>query len=71
MGVRQEATSEEIKDLKRCLNDLVSVLALPAIWSGFQPPQIVHALLDALPLRRLAQTFASAPEFVCPPASPR
>jgi signal transduction histidine kinase len=48
MGVRQEDTSGEIKHLKRCLNDLLSVLALPAMWSGFQPSQIVHTLLDAL-----------------------
>src|SRR5580698_6744919 len=48
MGVRQENTSGEIKRLKRCLNDLVSVLALPAMWSGSQPSQIVHTLLDAL-----------------------
>src|SRR5216684_2490577 len=48
MGVRQKGTSGEIKRLKRCLNDLVSVLALPAMWSGSQPSQIVHTLLDAL-----------------------
>src|SRR5216683_3510604 len=48
MGERQEDTSGEIKRLKRCLNDLVSVLALPAMWSGSQPSQIVHTLLDAL-----------------------
>jgi PAS domain S-box-containing protein len=48
MSVRQEHTSEEVKRLQRCLNDLVSVLALPAIWSGSQPFQIVHILLDAL-----------------------
>ena len=48
MGVRQEDTSGEIRHLKRCLNDVVSVLALPAMWSGSQPSQIVHTLLDAL-----------------------
>src|SRR6266436_4378459 len=48
MGIRLEDTSGEIKHLKRCLNDLVSVLALPAMWSGSQPSQIVHTLLDAL-----------------------
>src|SRR6202790_3567902 len=48
MGVRQEDTSGEINPLKRCLNDLVSVLALPAMWSGSQPSKIVHTLLDAL-----------------------
>ena len=48
MDVRQEDTSGEIKRLQRCLNDLVSVLALPAMWSGSQPSQIVHTLLDSL-----------------------
>src|SRR5580700_10874816 len=48
MDVQQEHTSEEVKRLQRCLNDLVSVLALPAMWSGSQPSQIVHTLLDAL-----------------------
>src|SRR5258708_25869406 len=48
MGVRQEDTSGEIKYLKRCLNDLVSVLALPAMWSGSQSSQIVNTLIDAL-----------------------
>jgi len=48
MDVRQEDTSGEIKRLQRCLNDMVSVLALPAMWSGSQPSQIVHTLLDAL-----------------------
>src|SRR5450755_1697905 len=48
MDLRQEDTSGEIKHLKRCLNDLVSLLALPAMWSGSQPSQIVHTLLDAL-----------------------
>jgi hypothetical protein len=46
--VRPEDTSGEVKRLERCLNDLVSVLALPAMWSGSQPSQIVHTLLDAL-----------------------
>ena len=40
--------TEEIKHLQRCVNDLISVLALPAMWSGGEPSQIVHTLLDAL-----------------------
>src|SRR5450631_3253619 len=48
MGVRQEDTSGEVRHLKRCLNDMVSVLALPAMWSGSQPSQIVHTVLDVL-----------------------
>ena len=48
MGVAQEDMSGEVKRLQRCLNDLVSILALPAMWSGGPPSQIVHTLLDAL-----------------------
>src|ERR1700722_9117346 len=48
LSARQEHGSGEGKRLQRCLNDLVSVLALPAMWSGSQPSQIVHTLLDAL-----------------------
>lgn len=40
--------AEEIKRLQRCINDLVSVLALPAIWAGGDQPQVVETLLDAL-----------------------
>ena len=40
--------AEEIKHLRRCVNDLISVLALPAMWSGGEPSQIAHTLLDAL-----------------------
>ena len=40
--------TEEIKRLQRCINDLVSVLALSAMWSGAEPSQIAHTLLDAL-----------------------
>jgi PAS domain S-box-containing protein len=40
--------AEEIKYLRRCVNDLISVLALPAMWRGGEPSQIVHTLLDAL-----------------------
>src|SRR3984893_5746154 len=48
MDLRQEDASGEIKRLNRCLNDLLSVLALPAMWSGSPPSQIVHTLLDTL-----------------------
>ncbi len=48
MEVRLEHASGEIKQLQRCINDLVSLLALPAIWSGSNPIQILHILLDAL-----------------------
>ena len=40
--------ADEIKDLKACLNDLITVLALPAIWSIHEPSQIASTLLEAL-----------------------
>ncbi len=43
-----EHPQDEIKRLRRCVNDLVSILALPAMWSGAEPSQIVHTLLDSL-----------------------
>jgi PAS domain S-box-containing protein len=48
MDVQPRDPAEEIKGLERCINDLVSVLALPAMWSGGDPSRIVHTLLDAL-----------------------
>ena len=48
MEVQSELASGEIKHLQRCINDLISLLALPAIWSGGDPSQVLHTLLDAL-----------------------
>jgi PAS domain S-box-containing protein len=48
MAVQPESSTEEIRRLRRCINDLVSVLALPAIWAGGTPSHIVENLLDAL-----------------------
>src|SRR5580693_8166570 len=48
MEVQSEHASGEIKHLQRCINDLISLLALPAIWSGGDPSQVLHTLLDAL-----------------------
>jgi signal transduction histidine kinase len=48
MEVRPERASGEIKHLQRCINDLISLLALPAVWSGGDPSQILHTLPDAL-----------------------
>ena len=38
----------EVKRLQRCMNDLVGVLALPAVWSGSQPNRILETFLDAV-----------------------
>jgi PAS domain S-box-containing protein len=48
MGGPLEVSLGEIKRLQRCVNDLVSVLALPAIWAGGEPSQVIRTLLPAL-----------------------
>src|SRR5207237_4707457 len=48
MEAEMAQAADEIKRLKACINNLISVQALPAIWSGGQPSQIVSALLDML-----------------------
>ena len=52
-----EDRSDEIRRLQGCINDLVSLLALPALWRGRGPPQVVDTLLDAL-LSMLRLDFA-------------
>jgi len=59
MEAEIEQAVNEIKRLKDCINNLISVQALPAIWSGGQPSQIVSALLDML-LEMLGLDFAYA-----------
>jgi len=56
MKVQLEHPADEIKRLQRCINDLISLLALPAMWSGRKPGDIVHTLLDSL-LRMLDLDF--------------
>jgi PAS domain S-box-containing protein len=48
--MHQQSTdpATEVKRLQRCMNDLVSVLALPAVWSGCEPSRILDTFLDAL-----------------------
>src|SRR5438270_7865839 len=45
-----EHTADEIEigHLQGCINDLISVLALPAMWGGKEAAQIVCTLLDVL-----------------------
>jgi PAS domain S-box-containing protein len=59
MEVQIERPAEEIKRLQRCINDLISVLALPAMWTGQEPAQIVGRLLDVM-LGMLRLDFAYA-----------
>jgi PAS domain S-box-containing protein len=54
-----ETTSEEIRQLQACINNLVSVMALPALWDGQDPGQLVVTLLEAL-IRMLHLDFVRA-----------
>jgi hypothetical protein len=49
MKVERGQPIDDIKRLQRCINDLVGIVALPALWSGAEPSQIVRSLLDVLP----------------------
>jgi len=59
MDIPPDRSAEEIKRLQRCINDLVSVLALPALWSGGEPVRVASASLDVL-LGMLRLDFAYA-----------
>jgi signal transduction histidine kinase len=48
MDAGVDPTPDETKRLQRCVNDLTSLLALPAIWSGGDPSHILRTLIDAL-----------------------
>src|SRR5512147_2062244 len=48
MGAQLEQPTEEITRLRQCDSDLVSLVALPAIWTGGEPPRIGRTLLEVL-----------------------
>lgn len=56
METTRESLAEEVELLRRCLNDLVSVMALPSLWAGAESQDIVENVLDAL-LRMLGLAF--------------
>jgi hypothetical protein len=43
-----ESPAEEVTRLRGCLNDLATMMALPALSTGGEPSQILSTLLDAL-----------------------
>ena len=43
-----ESPAEEVTRLRDSLNDLRGIMALPAVWTGGEPPRIVSTSLDAL-----------------------
>ena len=77
MDTSCESPAEEVALLRRCLNDLVSIMALPALWGGGESAQIARTLVDAL-LGMLRPAFVfvrlnnpgggpSSTEIVCGP----
>ena len=48
MEAQIESPAEEIRRLQHCMNDLLSLLALPVIWSGGNPEHIARTLIDVL-----------------------
>src|ERR1700730_16842815 len=59
MSATVDAAADEIRRLNGCINDLTTILARPATWSGYESSQIVNILLDTL-LRILRLDFAYA-----------
>ena len=59
----------EITRLQGCINDLVSVLSLPAVWTGHETSQIATTLLDVL-VRILRLEFAYLRTSAQPDYSP-
>jgi PAS domain S-box-containing protein len=55
----REQPAEEMKRLQRCIDDLVSILALPAIWTGSEPRHLIGTLIESLqPMLRLELVYA-------------
>ena len=48
MDELRESPADEAARLRGCLNDLVSITALPALWTGAGPRHVARTLLDAL-----------------------
>jgi hypothetical protein len=43
-----ETTPDEVQALRRCIRDLVSLAALPAIWMNYDLPRGLQNLADVL-----------------------
>jgi PAS domain S-box-containing protein len=63
MKVERRRPTEEIQHLQRCIDDLVGIVALPALWSGAEPSDIVSTLVDVLPrMLHLDLVYARVPD---------
>ncbi|MCK9689458.1 PAS domain-containing sensor histidine kinase [Scleromatobacter humisilvae] len=79
MNAPLETAIEEAARLRGCLNDLVVVMAIPELWMGSEPPQIIstslHVLVGMLHLdfayvRMIDRDGRSPREFVQVPGQP-
>ncbi len=48
IGTQTEQTVDEVKHLKTCINNLSSILALPALWTGHDASRVTATLLDVM-----------------------
>jgi formate hydrogenlyase transcriptional activator len=65
MTAGMQHTADEVKHLRACMNDLIGLVALPAMWSGGEPSDIVGTLLDVvLRVLRLDFTYARVRESI-------
>jgi PAS domain S-box-containing protein len=59
MQAHFEDPALEIKRLQRCMSDLVSILAMPIVWRGHEPVEILDTFVDSL-MRTLHLDFLFA-----------
>jgi two-component system sensor histidine kinase HydH len=46
--VQREPLSDDSRDLRRCIRDLVALSALPAVWVGYDASRMAESLADVL-----------------------
>jgi signal transduction histidine kinase len=46
--VQRDTLSDDSRDLRRCIRDLVALSALPAVWVGYDTNRIAESLADVL-----------------------
>jgi PAS domain S-box-containing protein len=69
MRPHRSGLAQDVLSLRRCLNDLVSVLALPAMWNGRRPAEIVTDSVDSL-MGMLSLDFCYALAITGPESEP-
>lgn len=47
-GAKTVGTSGDVAGLKACLNDLIGILTLPALWIGREQDHVIRTLIDAV-----------------------